>query len=81
MVWMRMNQLKLNPHKTEVLLVSRKADQGIGIQAVLGGVTLPLKTQLCSAAGFISEPACPGLSSGQECICTVKISVPAAPIS
>ena len=28
--------------------VSRKADQGIGIQLVLDGVTLPLKTQVHS---------------------------------
>ena len=48
MDWMRANKLKLNPDKTEVLLVSQKADQGIGIQLVLDGVTLPLKTQVCS---------------------------------
>uniref|UniRef100_A0A803SXZ5 Reverse transcriptase domain-containing protein n=1 Tax=Anolis carolinensis TaxID=28377 RepID=A0A803SXZ5_ANOCA len=47
-VWMRANKLKLNPDKTEVLLVSRKAEQGIGLQPVLDGVTLPLKAQVCS---------------------------------
>uniref|UniRef100_A0A803SN06 Reverse transcriptase domain-containing protein n=1 Tax=Anolis carolinensis TaxID=28377 RepID=A0A803SN06_ANOCA len=46
--WMRANKLKLNPDKTEVLLVSRKAEQGIGLQPVLDGVALPLKTQVRS---------------------------------
>uniref|UniRef100_A0A803TC32 Reverse transcriptase domain-containing protein n=1 Tax=Anolis carolinensis TaxID=28377 RepID=A0A803TC32_ANOCA len=46
--WMRANKLKLNPDKTEVLLVSRKAEQGIGLQPVLDGVTLPLKAQVRS---------------------------------
>uniref|UniRef100_A0A803TQ40 Reverse transcriptase domain-containing protein n=1 Tax=Anolis carolinensis TaxID=28377 RepID=A0A803TQ40_ANOCA len=46
--WMWANKLKLNPDKTEVLLVSRKAEQGIGLQPVLDGVALPLKTQVCS---------------------------------
>uniref|UniRef100_A0A803THP9 ribonuclease H n=1 Tax=Anolis carolinensis TaxID=28377 RepID=A0A803THP9_ANOCA len=46
--WMRANKLKLNPDKTEVLLVSRKAEQGTGLQPVLDGVTLPLKAQVRS---------------------------------
>uniref|UniRef100_A0A803THC7 Reverse transcriptase domain-containing protein n=1 Tax=Anolis carolinensis TaxID=28377 RepID=A0A803THC7_ANOCA len=46
--WMRANKLKLNPDKMEVLLVSRKAKQGIGLQPVLAGVALPLKTQVRS---------------------------------
>uniref|UniRef100_A0A803TFX4 Reverse transcriptase domain-containing protein n=1 Tax=Anolis carolinensis TaxID=28377 RepID=A0A803TFX4_ANOCA len=46
--WMRANKLKLNPDKTEVLLVSRKAEQGIGLQPVVDGVALPLKTQVRS---------------------------------
>lgn len=41
--WMRMNTLKFNPDETEVLLVSGKRDQGIGIQSVLDGITFPLK--------------------------------------
>ena len=36
MDWMRVNKLKLKPKKTELLLVSRKADQGIGIQYWMG---------------------------------------------
>ena len=43
-----MNKLKLNPDKTEVFLISRKADQGIAMQYVLDRVTLPLKTQVHS---------------------------------
>uniref|UniRef100_A0A803SXN9 Reverse transcriptase domain-containing protein n=1 Tax=Anolis carolinensis TaxID=28377 RepID=A0A803SXN9_ANOCA len=46
--WMRVNKLKLHPDKTEVLLVSRKAEQGIGLQPVLDGVALPLKAQVRS---------------------------------
>ena len=30
--WMRMNKLKLNSDKTEVLMISQKADLRIGIQ-------------------------------------------------
>ena len=48
MGWMRANKLKLNPEKKEVLLVSCKGDKEIGILPVLNGVTLPLKTQVCS---------------------------------
>uniref|UniRef100_A0A803SX51 ribonuclease H n=1 Tax=Anolis carolinensis TaxID=28377 RepID=A0A803SX51_ANOCA len=45
---MRANKLKLNPDKTEVLLVSRRAEQGIGLQPVLDRAALPLKTQVYS---------------------------------
>ena len=41
-----MNKLKPNLDKTDMLLVSWKADQGTGIHPVLNGVTLPLKTQV-----------------------------------
>ena len=37
--------------------------------------------QLEGAPGFVSEPGCPGFSSGQECIYTIKTSVPAVPIT
>ena len=66
------------------MLLGMKADQGIGFQPVLDKVTLPLKTQMCSlgdALGFTSEPGCPGFDGGQECLCTVKASVPAVLIS
>ena len=45
--WMRVNKLKLNPGKTEVLLVNLKADEGIGMQPVLDRVIYPLKKQVC----------------------------------
>uniref|UniRef100_A0A803T8P4 Reverse transcriptase domain-containing protein n=1 Tax=Anolis carolinensis TaxID=28377 RepID=A0A803T8P4_ANOCA len=48
MDWMRVNKLKLNPDKTEVLQVSRAADRGIGWQPALDRVALPLKTQVRS---------------------------------
>uniref|UniRef100_A0A803TWV0 Reverse transcriptase domain-containing protein n=1 Tax=Anolis carolinensis TaxID=28377 RepID=A0A803TWV0_ANOCA len=44
----RVNKLKLNPDKTEVLQVSRMSDRGIGWQPVLDGVSLPLKVQVRS---------------------------------
>ena len=43
-----MNKLKLNPDKSEVLLVSQKADQGIGMQPMLDGVALLLKPKVLS---------------------------------
>uniref|UniRef100_A0A803U0C0 Reverse transcriptase domain-containing protein n=1 Tax=Anolis carolinensis TaxID=28377 RepID=A0A803U0C0_ANOCA len=46
--WMRRNMLRINPDKTEALLVSRSSDQGIGWQPVLDGVALPLKSQVRS---------------------------------
>ncbi|XP_062818981.1 probable RNA-directed DNA polymerase from transposon BS isoform X1 [Anolis carolinensis] len=46
--WMRANKLKLNPDKTEALLVSRRTNRGIGWQPVLNGVALPLKAQVRS---------------------------------
>uniref|UniRef100_A0A803TWG0 Reverse transcriptase domain-containing protein n=1 Tax=Anolis carolinensis TaxID=28377 RepID=A0A803TWG0_ANOCA len=48
LAWMRVNKLRLNPDKTEVLQVSRTSDRGIGWQPVLDGVALPLKAQVCS---------------------------------
>uniref|UniRef100_A0A803TNY3 Reverse transcriptase domain-containing protein n=1 Tax=Anolis carolinensis TaxID=28377 RepID=A0A803TNY3_ANOCA len=46
--WMRANKLKLNPDKTEALLVSCGTNWGIGWQPVLDGVALPLKAQVRS---------------------------------
>uniref|UniRef100_A0A803SUT5 Reverse transcriptase domain-containing protein n=1 Tax=Anolis carolinensis TaxID=28377 RepID=A0A803SUT5_ANOCA len=48
LAWMRVNKLRLNPDKTEVLQVSRKSDRGIRWQPVLDGVALPLKAQVRS---------------------------------
>lgn len=63
--------MKLNPDKAEVLLVNEKADQGRGMQPVLGGILLPLKTgaQFWGAPGFVSEPGCPGCGGGKESFC------------
>ncbi|XP_053112476.1 uncharacterized protein LOC128327575 [Hemicordylus capensis] len=48
MGWMWANKLKLNPDKTEVLLVSRRANRDEEILPVLDGVALPLKEQVRS---------------------------------
>lgn len=56
-----MNKLKRNPDKVEVLLINRKADQGIEIQPKLDGVRLPLKTQACHFGvllELVSESGC-----------------------
>ena len=45
---MRANKLKLNPDKTEMLLVGGSSDRMVGVQPVLDGVALPLKEQVCS---------------------------------
>ncbi|XP_062831034.1 probable RNA-directed DNA polymerase from transposon BS [Anolis carolinensis] len=46
--WMRANKLRLNPDKTEALLVSRGTNWGIGWQPVLNRVALPLRAQVRS---------------------------------
>ena len=43
MDWMRVNKLKLNPDKTEVLLVGASPDRLEGHFPALNGVTLPLR--------------------------------------
>ncbi|XP_061477657.1 uncharacterized protein LOC133382019 [Rhineura floridana] len=48
MDWMRANKLKLNPDKTETLLVSSLPAQMVDVHPVLDGVTLPLKEQVRS---------------------------------
>ena len=76
-----MNKLKLNPDKTEVLLVSQKADQGTGMQPVLDGVTLPLKIQVCSLGVRLdSSPSLDAqVSAVARSICRVKTSDSAVP--
>ena len=64
---MRANKPELNPNETKVLLVRQKADQGIGLQPVLDGITLPLKTRVSSSGsvpGFVFEPGCQGFANG-----------------
>ena len=41
MDWMRANKLRLNPDKTELLLVGGSSDRMEGAQSVLDGVALP----------------------------------------
>lgn len=43
-----MNKLKLNPGKTEVLLIRNKREVGVGVQTALIGVSISLKGQICS---------------------------------
>ena len=56
MDWMRDNKLKLNPNKTEMLLVGGSSDWMVDVQPVLDGVALPLKEQVCSL-GVLLEPS------------------------
>ncbi|XP_053106346.1 uncharacterized protein LOC128325025 [Hemicordylus capensis] len=56
MGWMWANTLKLNLDKTEVLLVSRRANRDEEILLVLDGVALPLKEQVRSL-GVLLDPA------------------------
>ena len=56
MDWMRANKLRLNPDKTDVLLVGGSSDRMVGVQPVLDGVALPLKEQVRSL-GVLLEPS------------------------
>lgn len=44
---MSVNKLKLNPNGIKILWISKKADQGLQISPVLGGVLPTLKSQVC----------------------------------
>ncbi|XP_061470050.1 uncharacterized protein LOC133379228 [Rhineura floridana] len=55
MGWMRANKLKLNPNKTEMLLVGGPSAQMVDVRPVLDGVTLPLKEQVRSL-GVLLDP-------------------------
>ena len=69
MDWMRVTKLKLNPDKTEVLLVSQKADQGTGM--------CPLKTEMYSLGVFLDLS--PSVDA-QGFTCTDKASALAVPV-
>ena len=58
MDWMRVNKLKLNPDKTEVLLLGASPDRLEGNFPALNGVTLPLRDRVCSLGVFLD----PGLA-------------------
>nr|XP_016848482.1 PREDICTED: maestro heat-like repeat-containing protein family member 7 [Anolis carolinensis] len=62
MDWTRANRLKLNPDKTEVLLVSRLTDWDIGWQLVLDRVTLSLKAQVHSLGVFLDSALPPAVA-------------------
>uniref|UniRef100_A0A8D2KSV3 Reverse transcriptase domain-containing protein n=1 Tax=Varanus komodoensis TaxID=61221 RepID=A0A8D2KSV3_VARKO len=55
MEWMRANKLKLNPDKTEVLLVGGSGFREGGFDLVLNGVTLPLRDKVRSL-GVLLDP-------------------------
>ncbi|XP_061487038.1 uncharacterized protein LOC133387065 isoform X3 [Rhineura floridana] len=48
MDWMRANKLRLNPDKTEMLLVDGFSDRMVDTYPILDGVTLPLKDRVRS---------------------------------
>ncbi|KAF7249279.1 Peroxisome proliferator-activated receptor gamma coactivator 1-beta [Varanus komodoensis] len=55
MGWMRANKLKLNPDKTEVLLVGGSGFREGELNLVLNGVALPLRDKVCSL-GVLLDP-------------------------
>ncbi|KAF7236187.1 putative RNA-directed DNA polymerase from transposon BS [Varanus komodoensis] len=55
MGWMRANKLKLNPDKTEVLLVGGSGFGEGGFDLALNGVALPLRDKVCSL-GVLLDP-------------------------
>ncbi|KAF7242038.1 putative RNA-directed DNA polymerase from transposon BS [Varanus komodoensis] len=55
MDWMRANKLKLNPDKTEVLLVGGLSSWVGDLDLALNGVALPLKDRVCSL-GVLLDP-------------------------
>ncbi|XP_078241606.1 uncharacterized protein LOC140704410 [Pogona vitticeps] len=56
MVWMRVNKLRLNPDKFEVLLVGAPPDRLKGHLPTLDGITLPLKDRVRSL-GVLLDPS------------------------
>ena len=53
--WMRVNKLRLNPDKTEVLLVRKSTTRVLDYHPTLDGVALPLKEQVRSL-GVLLDP-------------------------
>ena len=83
MSWMRANKLKLNRDKIEGTPSQLKGKSGDMDSLCIGwGYTPPKKSalQLGYASGLNPKLECKGISSGLECICTVKAGAPAAPI-
>ena len=55
MDWMRVNKLKLNPDKTEMLLVGASPDKLEGHFPALNGVTLPLRDRVRSLGVLLNS--------------------------
>ena len=76
MDWMRVNNLKLNQDKTEVLMINQKADQGTRLHPVLDGVSLSLKIEVCSLRVLLGSSLSMDaqvLMVDHKCICTINI--------
>ena len=68
MDWVTLNKSKFNPEKTEVFLVSQKADQGVGMQPLMDRITLLLKKTAVQFGGA------PGSIPGHAQVSTVARS-------
>ena len=55
MDWMRVNKLRLNPEKSEVLLVGAPPHRLKGHFPALHGITLPLKNKVCSLGCSLTQ--------------------------
>lgn len=70
MSWERVNRLKYNLGKTEVLYVSEMIAQGTGTIPVLNS-SRKLRWQLGCVLELIPDLGCRALGSGQEAICRI----------
>ena len=79
---MRANKLRLNPDKTEVLLVSHNANQGTEIQPELDGSTLSMKSQVHSMGVLLDSTLSLNVqvSVVAKNAFAVRTGVPAVPI-
>ena len=59
MDWIKVNKLKLNPDKMEVLLVGASPDKLEGHFPALNGVTLPLRDRVCSLGVLLDHSLTP----------------------
>ena len=81
MDWMRANKLRLNPDKTEVLLVGGSSDQIVGVQPVLDGVALHLKEQAHSLGALLELSLSLEAQVASVCLLPASVGGPAAPLS
>ena len=82
MDWMRGNKLKLNPDKTEMLLVGGSADQMEGVRPVLEGAHSPdeASSSLGGSLGVVFVTGSSGGLSGMECLLPASADGPATPL-